>query len=599
MDYYGTVLCSGNYNYNGAAAVNFSSVSNVVYHILVGGAGGGNAGMLQITATFTNPPANDTCGNPTVLNNGMTVTQDVTYATEIGEPLSGCGASIGHGVWFTLAGYTGQEITIGTCGSSYATDLLVYTNGCGSLGAPFTCSSGSNPFNCPGYAGVSFISPTNTTYYILASGLGSGSGTLEITANQAPPANDMCNNAMLMVNGVTYSTNTIYATSIGDPVPSCSPGLGRGVWYSYTPTVSGPVGVTTCGSSFQTALAVYTGTCGAWTEVACSQSSGAYCNSDYNADINFYGLAGTNYYILAGGVNGQAGNLQIQIPVVDLVSTGLIATNPAGGLPTAGRTFFAGWSVQNQGTSSINGTWTDQLILSNANAKIVLASYTGPHNATNGGSYAESFSITLPQIQWGNYLLIAQADVSNAVAEADKTNNFQSMSLIVTDIPPAITLLMPTNTIQLTSCVPLKFLLSAGVQMGSYSITNVAFYNSGLLIGQVTNTPYRIISLPLDHGSNSIIAEVQDKFGLDIASTNSASIFVLWPGETNSLRADVFSNTCVICMAALDGTNYVIEAKTNLNSPAWQPLATNQITSGILVFTNQQTVPMRFYRTRY
>jgi hypothetical protein len=52
-------------------------------------------------------------------------------------------------------------------------------------------------------------------------------------------------------------------------------------------------------------------------------------------------------------------------------------------------------------------------------------------------------------------------------------------------------------------------------------------------------------------------------------------------------------------MAALNGTNYVIEAKTNLSSPTWQPLATNQASGGRLVFTNPQTVPVRFYRTQY
>lgn len=534
-----------------------------------------------------------------VLNNGVTVIQDVTYATELGDSIRDLfGNTIGHGVWFTLNAYTGQQVTISTCGSSYNTDLMLFTNACGSPGEAILCSSGSNPFNCAGnLAGLSFIAPTNITYYILASGLGAAAGTLNIVANVPPPSNDMCSAAVAMTNGVTYSTtNTTYATSIGDPTPSCMPNFGRGVWYSYTPSVNGQVGVTTCGSSFPTGLAVYTGACGSLTEVVCSQNGGAYCNSGYNADINFYGLAGTNYYILAGGVNGQAGNLQIQIPVVDLVSTAFTATNPAGGLATAGRNFFAGWSVQNQGTNSIHGIWTDQLMLSNANTTVVLATFTGSHNAPAGGSYTETFSNILPQIQWGNYSLLAQADVTNAVAEANKANNTQVISVTVTDIPPVISLFQPTNTMQLTSCVPLKFGLSASVQMGSYSITNVAFYDDSTWIGQATNLPYRTLSLPLDHGTNFITAQVLDKFGLHATSTNPATIYIVWPNQTNVLQADVISNTCVICMTALNGTNYVIEAKTNLASPTWQPLATNQPNGSILAFTNQQTTPMRFYR---
>jgi len=602
VDYYGNSLCSGYVYGNGDSGVSFSSVSNLTYYILVGSYNSSPGGTLVITALLTNPPPNDTCANPTVLNNGVTVTQDVTQATEIGDSLRDLtGNPIGHGIWFTLNAFAGQQVTISTCGSSYNTDLMLYTNACGSPGNAILCSSGANPFNCAGnLAGLSFIAPTNNTYYILASGVGSASGTLSIVANVPPPANDMCRGAVAMTNGVVYSTtNTTYATSIEDPIPSCMPNFGRGVWYSYTPAVNGQVGVTTCGSSFPTGLAVYTGACGSLTEVACSQNSGAYCNSGYNADINFYGTAGTTYYVLAGGVNSQAGSLLIQIPLVDLVSTSLTASNPAGGLATAGRNYFAGWSVQNQGTTSIQGTWTDQLVLSNASTTVVLASFSGPHSAPAGGTYTETFSNVMPQIQWGNYSLLAQADVGNAVADGNKANNTQIISVTVTDIPPVVSLFLPTNTVQLTSCVPLKFGLFAGVQMGSYAITNVAFYDGGTWIGQATNPPYRAFSLPLDHGTNFITAQVLDKFGLNSISTNTATIYIDWPNQTNVPRADIFSNTCVICMAALNGTNYVIEAKTNLSSPTWQPLATNQASGGRLVFTNPQTVPVRFYRTQY
>jgi hypothetical protein len=598
VDSFGTVQCS-RVGGNGNANVSFSSVGNVVYHVLVGGTTTSDYGSLEITAIFTNPPANDTCVNAIALTNGVPNIMDTTYATEIGYPTNGC-AAVGHGVWFTLNVFSNQQVTISTCGSSYNTDLMVYTNGCGSLGNAIYCSSGGNPFNCGNgqAAGLSFVPTNNATYYILASGVGTASGTLTIVANQPPPTNDMCSSPILMTAGVTYSNDTTYASSINDPVPTNAPSLGRGVWYSYAPSVSGLVGVTTSGSSFQTALAVYTGSCDSLTEVASSQNSGAYNNSG-KADINFYGTSGTTYYILVGGVSGTAGTLQILIPVVDLVATGLVATNPVGGLATAGRMFFASWMVQNQGSNSINGAWTDQLVLSNANSTTVLATFPSPHNAPAGGSYTATFSNILPQIQWGNYTLIARADISNAVAEINKTNNSQVISLTVTDIPPAVTLFIPTNTLQLTSCVPLVFILSAGVQAGSYTITNVSFYNAGTLIGLATNAPYLTQSLPLDHGSNIIRAQVFDSFGLNAFSTNGAIVVINWPNQTNVLRADMFSNTCVVCMAALNGTNYVIEATTNLNSAAWQALVTNQVTGSILVFTNQMTTPKRFYRSRY
>jgi hypothetical protein len=147
--------------------------------------------------------------------------------------------------------------------------------------------------------------------------------------------------------------------------------------------------------------------------------------------------------------------------------------------------------------------------------------------------------------------------------------------------------------------VPVFFTLSAGIQLGSYAITNVTFYDGNIPIGLTTVSPYRTRSVPLDHGYHVISAQTQDKFGLSATSLITSALSVVWPNQTNVLRADVFSNTCVICMAALNGTNYVIQATTNLAAPAWQSLATNQPAGGMLVFTNQQSTPMKFYRTRY
>ena len=607
VDYYGAALCSSSYSY-GAANVSFSSVSNVTYHVLVGGYYTTSCGALTVTATFTNPPANDTCAGAVALTNGVPFTQDTTLATEIGKPIRDCNNNfIGHGVWFTLQAYAGQQVTISTCGSSYNgnTDLTVYTNACGSLGTPFTCSSGGNPFNCPGnQAGLSFIAPTNLAYYILASGVGGGTyGTLKITANQPPPTNDVCLYAIPMTNGITYMATNIYATSIGDPIPSCVPSFGRGIWYSYAPNVNGFVGVTTCGSSFQTALAVYTGTCGSTNEIACSHNSGAYCNSG-NADVNFYGYAGTNYLILVGGVNGTAGTLQIQIPVVDLASTGLTATNPAGGLLTAGRNFAAGWAVQNQGTNSINGYWTDQLSLSNAVTNIVIAQFNGPHSAPAGGTYINTNggSWNLGAIPAGTYTLFAQADVGNAVAEANKSNNIQTLSVAVTNLPPSITLLIPTNQILRDTCVAVPFRLLAQAQGGSYTVTNVTFYdgNTGNAIGQAAKTPYSTNSVALGFGAHTIGAQAMDNFGLVGTSIITATITLRYPTNLNVLRADLATNGDFVgCMCAYAGSNYVVESTTNLLSPTpWPPYTTNLTTTNVLAFTNHPSATPRFFRAR-
>ncbi len=124
------------------------------------------------------------------------------------------------------------------------------------------------------------------------------------------PANDLCAGAIVLTNSVTYAMSTLTATTNGDLAPGCVPTLGKGVWFAYTPFLTGPVTISTCGSSFDTGLGIYTGSCGAMTLVACDDDNGPACNG-VAASVTFSGTAGITYYIQAGGWGGASGNLNI------------------------------------------------------------------------------------------------------------------------------------------------------------------------------------------------------------------------------------------------------------------------------------------------
>jgi hypothetical protein len=283
----------------------------------------------------------------------------------------------------------------------------------------------------------------------------------------------------------------------------------------------------------------------------------------------------------------------------------LVATNLSWGGPVvAGTNLSVSFAVTNVSASAYSGNWFDGLTLSTTPTlagAITNWDWLGPHNLSAGDGYVQTRTIPIPAIAAGIYYLIAQADDRDDVPESNKANNLQALQVAITNRPPTITLLSPTNTIQQTSCVPLVFALSANVGLGSYRVTNVAFYDGSVtnVIASLSNAPYGARSQPLDHGTHLISVRAVDVFGLTATSAVSASVFVEWPNRTNYLRADIFSNDCVICMAALTGTNYVIESKTNLASPTWLPLATNMVQGPVLVFTNQRTAPVRFYRTWY
>lgn len=143
--------------------------------------------------------------------------------------------------------------------------------------------------------------------------------------------NDQCTRALALTSGVARTMSTVGANSIGDPVPTCQPSFGSGVWFKYTPAGSGPVLINTCGSSFDTVLQVFTGSCGAGTAVACNDDNGPAC-AGTRASLSFNGVAGTTYFILAGGYSRQTGTLEITAQLLNDQCAGAVALLP--GVPS-------------------------------------------------------------------------------------------------------------------------------------------------------------------------------------------------------------------------------------------------------------------------
>src|SRR5207247_734146 len=103
---------------------------------------------------------------------------------------------------------------------------------------------------------------------------------------QAPP-NDICAGAIALTEGQTNSTSTANATTTGEE-NTCDFTFGKGVWFTYTPSFTGLALVRTCGSSFNTELAVFTGTCDALTFVTCGYEDPAICGGG-NDIASFFG----------------------------------------------------------------------------------------------------------------------------------------------------------------------------------------------------------------------------------------------------------------------------------------------------------------------
>ena len=119
------------------------------------------------------------------------------------------------------------------------------------------------------------------------------------------------------------------------------------MWFRYTATGTSTVTIDTCGSTFDTVLSVYTGTCAARVQTQCNDDSGAVgpCPNGTTSYVTFTPVANTTYLIRVAGFSGAVGNYTVR------ASGGI----PTVTIPTSPSTL----RVTRTGTNSVL-TWTDR-----------------------------------------------------------------------------------------------------------------------------------------------------------------------------------------------------------------------------------------------
>ena len=76
-----------------------------------------------------------------------------------------------------------------------------------------------------------------------------------VSSAQVP--NDLCSNALFVPTPMSLPTvdTSLATSSAGDPAPTCTT-PGDGVWFYFTPQVSGETRINTCGSVYPTVAAI-------------------------------------------------------------------------------------------------------------------------------------------------------------------------------------------------------------------------------------------------------------------------------------------------------------------------------------------------------
>ena len=224
-------------------------------------------------------------------------------------------------VWYSYTASCTGEATVSLCGSSYDTKLAIYdgTSGCPTVESAIAC----NEDFCGRQSEVTFLVMAGTEYLLRIGGFAGeqGDGILDISCRTAP-LNDNCQNAAPIGEGA-FAFTTFDSTTDGPDEPDSCDSLGytnieSDVWFCYTPSCTGEITVSLCGSTYDTKMAVYDGcdTCPpTTTPLACNDDTcecgGPGCSLE--SLVRFMAIAGETYLIRVGGFEGEQGDGTITV----------------------------------------------------------------------------------------------------------------------------------------------------------------------------------------------------------------------------------------------------------------------------------------------
>ncbi len=300
------------------------------------------------------PPNDDCAGAIEVFCGDLLIGETTVDATDDYNPTSaGCTGfqAIGGDIVYVFNSAVDQQVDVSMLNISYDASLYVVTD-CDDLS---TCVAGSDSFGLPS-EDVSFMATAGTTYFIIADGFtiegtydlsvtcvvaggpeaccfadgscldqtpgdcamnggtSQGIGTTCATTScpQPPPANDDCDNAIVVTTGPNAGQANNSSAGADLVEASCQANSNGDVWFVWTADCDGNATIDTEGSllstSNDTVLSIYAVSCGA-AELDCDDDGG----SGLLSTVTFPVLTGEVYYIRVAGFSGNTGDININI----------------------------------------------------------------------------------------------------------------------------------------------------------------------------------------------------------------------------------------------------------------------------------------------
>ncbi len=141
-----------------------------------------------------------------------------------------------------------------------------------------------------------------------------GSFRLDDVGVLAAPPSDACSGAPLILPNATYFGDNLSATSDGSA--TCGLGGTADVWYRFQAPCDTTLTLDTCGSEFDTTLSVFSGSCGALTQLGCNDDHGGTgdCTGGTTSHLSVSVAANTVYFIrVAGFSSSSLGNFVLAV----------------------------------------------------------------------------------------------------------------------------------------------------------------------------------------------------------------------------------------------------------------------------------------------
>lgn len=193
--------------------------------------------------------------------------------------------------------------------------------------------------------------PADFEESVLAGFAGCGSAPAEPVECDTSVPNDACGDAITAAAGETYTGLTFAATG-SNSLSGCEFCYDPDVWFTFKPPATGTYTLALCGSSFDTVLDVFKGSCGNLQFVIANDDACGY-QSAVVTDLN----AGETYRIRISGYFASTGNYEFTI--YEGTNKAIFGCNAGGGVPAnpyadvallAGIVAALAWRLRRKGT---------------------------------------------------------------------------------------------------------------------------------------------------------------------------------------------------------------------------------------------------------